>query len=240
VDKPSKSSMDACTIGTTVAIEAQSVPSKAADAAKTTVAIEPVETIKLNASTLSGKCCTVDVGLDQNVADLKRILQDYLDVPRCAQQLVCGLTVLGLDRALIRDIYELSKATFTPDIMVLKVHPWTRAERIVMEGGMCSEANGTYTRVNTNCYIKDGSHGSIRIFRYEADVSWPAAWYIERNRRHGIYYAVPDQSLTDRLDGDAEDQELGFPIPLGGWAPWTGVLSTPGELPAPEVSDVIA
>jgi hypothetical protein len=194
---------------------------------------ESVEMVRINASTLAGSTCSIVVSLDSSIADLKKLLQTSLGFEWYEQQLVCALDVLHPNTALVRDFPSVAGATCIPDILVLKIfNKWTRAEKIRMECAGCEGVNGTYTRVNTNCYAKDDDQ-SIRIFRYEADPAWPAAWYIEKDRRHGVYFAVPDQTLTELEEGDAENQNLGFPLPIGGWEPWTGMLSQPGESPMP-------
>lgn len=206
----------------------------------TAAAAEEIETsIEISASTLGGDSCTFAVGTHSSVADIKKMIQYHLGITWYSQQLVCEAEVLMPETALIKDFPVLAEAASVPHLMVIKLHPWIRCKRVTLDGSKCAAVNGTYTRLNTNCYAKVGD-ASIRIFRYEADESWPAAWYIERKGmedrslfHRGVYYAVPDQSLTD---SDPTHQELGFPLPIGGWEPWTGTDSEPGEHPGPTLT----
>lgn len=200
-------------------------------------AAEGGATVEVNASTLAGQTCTVVVSMTSSIVEMKRLIQDSLGIMWNEQQLVCGMEVLDHNEALPKDVAAFTRATSLPDILVIKVPPCTRFTCIMIQDAGCAEVNGTYRRINTNCYAKEGNR-SIRIFRYQADASWPAAWYIERNCRQSLYYAVPDQTAGEAEecnDGGKKAAELGYPLPLSGWAPWTGLCSEPGQLPAPSV-----
>lgn len=213
-------------------------PAISAAAALEAMKMDTGEMLKVTASTLGGMSCTVVVKLDSHVADLKRAIQENLGVGACQQQLVCGLEVLEPNTANLRSFDWLTKATSTPELLVIKVAAWTRFDSVRIEAAASAQVNGIYKRVNTNCYVKEGNK-DFRMFRYEADVAWPAAWYLECGGRHAMYYAVPDQTLGEGEDADKKvTQDFGFPLPLEGWEPWTGLLSEPGELPGPLLSPV--
>lgn len=193
--------------------------------------------IEVNASTLTGESHRMTIKLDNSVADLKQIVQANLGIWCYEQQLVSGIEVLQPDTAALKQIAGLDLANLTLDILVIRVaRSNTRAQRIRMEGAQSAEVNGTYTRMNTNCYAKDGD-GTIRIFRYEADPSWPAAWYIECRQTATSWSGMPDQTLGEEsyvnLDDDENVKHVGFPLPLSGWEPWTGMSADPGQFPAP-------
>merc|ERR1712032_30244 len=189
------------------------------------------ELMDLSVSTLAGASCMISISPSSSVADLKHLIHANLGFECACQQLICGMKVLQPNKALLKSFVGVAKVIEVPNITVIRVgYASTRSEHILMEDAQCPQVNGAYTRANTNCYVKDNDR-SIRIFRYEADSSWPAAWYIERAGNRGIYYAVPDQTLGET---DEDAQELGFPLPLSGWEPWSGAWSDPGQLPAPE------
>jgi len=198
--------------------------------------LDESETLEVNASTLAGESCTVVVTLDTSVADLKQMVEANLGVRWSQQQLICGLEVLEPGKAPLKQFAGIARATSTPELFVIKIAPCTHVASIMLEEAGCEQVNGIYRRVNSNCYAKDHDT-TICIFRYEASASWPAAWYIEHHRRHGIYYAVPDQTIGEgeEDDVDLDTQELGFPLPLSGWEPWAGYLSEPGQVPVPIV-----
>merc|ERR1711861_121778 len=93
------------------------------------------------------------------------------------QQLICGTDILHPQLALLDGFSCLRvPSSWPPHIMVLRISVTsTRSEHIEMKGADHSQVNGVYTRVNSNCYAKNGDT-SIRIFRYREDESWPAAW----------------------------------------------------------------
>lgn len=188
----------------------------------------------LNVSTLAGMSALLVANLNGSVADLKRHIQASLGIEDVDQQLICGEEVLQPDLRSLKSFSCLANVITIPDLLVIKVARSARPKHMSVEGAQSAEANGTYTRANTNCYTKDGD-ARIRIFRYLADASWPAAWFLECGHGEALYYAVPDQTLGDS-DPDAE-MELGYPIPLDGWKPWGG--SHPGELPAPKLRPIM-
>jgi len=190
--------------------------------------------LEISASTFTGVSCKVQVPAAASVSELKQLIQRELAISWTEQQLVCGLEVLQPNSLLVKDVAALQESE--PHLTVIRRPAiYTCFQRIILKGSQAA-VDGRYTRVNSNCYASDTDR-TLRIFRYEADVAWPAAWYIERltsGAWHGIYYAVPDQTMG--VEDGADEALQGYPLPVNYWEPWTGYKSEPGSLPAPEVT----